>query len=390
MKVAISLLNYRPGRIGGAETYVKGLLGHLPAVREEGDEFIVLGHQGNADQLPTSGVGRVIVARSDLQIVLTRCIEAFTPLHSGFVEKCLASIRPDVVLFPQQSMFPKRLSCPSVLVVHDLQHLFFPRNFSAFDRCFRAAIYPVSMRRADRIVANSQWTRRTIIERCGVCPQKVIAIPIGTSPTRGECKPASANAVEPYLYYPAATYPHKGHQTLFKTIARLRQQCRFPFRLVLSGQKTAYWRKLQELASALGIGEDVVHLGFLNRDELEKVYRQAAAVVFPTEFEGFGIPVLEAVERGKKIICSRLEVFDEIGVPRQFQIDFRDPDQLAAALELPGPTILQKEPLTWDQSARLILSVLRETARLRGASESGSHTGAPPQSLDPAVPRSDP
>jgi glycosyltransferase involved in cell wall biosynthesis len=364
LRIAISLLNYRPGQIGGAETYLKELLAHLSTVKAEEDEIFLLGHQDNARQLRDFGLNLVVLPARDMRVVFARCMEAFTPLRARFVERELSRIEPDVVLFPQQSIFPKRVNCACVLIVHDLQHLYYPRRFSFFDRCFRASIYPFSMRRAERIIAVSEWTRRTIIERCDVAPEKVVAVQTGFSPAAVNSPQTPIAVEEPYLYYPAATYSHKGHKTLLDTYARLRRRGDFPFRLKLSGQQTSNWKKLQKQASALGIGDDVVHLGFLPSHEVVDVYQRASAVVFPSEFEGFGIPVLEAVRLGKKIVCSRLDVFDEIGVPRQFQIDFSDPDQLLAALQLPGPTVLLKEPMTWEQSDRQILSALRETARL--------------------------
>src|SRR5438477_306851 len=77
------------------------------------------------------------------------------------------------------------------------------------------------------------------------------------------------------------------------------------------------------------------------------------------------LPVLEAAGWGKKIVTSRLEVFSEIGVPARFQIDFSDPDQLLAALRLPGPTVLEKRPHGWEECARATLRELRRAAQMR-------------------------
>jgi len=108
---------------------------------------------------------------------------------------------------------------------------------------------------------------------------------------------------------------------------------------------------------------DVVHLGFLPYPETRRVYAGAAAVVFPSRYEGFGIPVLEAaVEFQRKVITSRLPVFDELGVPPERQIDFADPDALLAALRLPGPTVLSRRPSTWEECARRTLEIARAVA----------------------------
>jgi glycosyltransferase involved in cell wall biosynthesis len=167
----------------------------------------------------------------------------------------------------------------------------------------------------------------------------------------------------PYLYYPAATWPHKAHATLFRAYAALRRGGMLAERLVLTGQRTPLWEKvLRPLAVDLGISQDVVHLGFVPFDEVRRLYAGAAAVLFPTTFEGFGLPVLEAVQAGRKVVTSRLAVFDEIGVPRAAQADFDRPDEVMAALAQTGPTRLLREPETWAQAARRTLEALRSAA----------------------------
>jgi glycosyltransferase involved in cell wall biosynthesis len=132
---------------------------------------------------------------------------------------------------------------------------------------------------------------------------------------------------------------------------------------VLTGEQTSHWRTLEKLARALRIREKIIHRGFVPRNEVLRVYAGADAVVFPTRFEGFGLPVLEAVERGKKVIVSRLPIFDELGVPRRWQIDFGRADELVRALSQEGPTLLDKRPWTWEQVAQRTLEILREVAR---------------------------
>ena len=124
--------------------------------------------------------------------------------------------------------------------------------------------------------------------------------------------------------------------------------------------QTRAWPGLARLARELGVADDVVHLGYLPYPEVQRVFAGAEAVVFPSRYEGFGIPVVEAaVEFRKKVVTSRLPVFDELGVPPERQIDFGDPDALLAALRLPGPTILSHPPATWRECAARTLAVMR-------------------------------
>jgi glycosyltransferase involved in cell wall biosynthesis len=359
VRIGLSLLNLRPGLVGGVETYLRALLRELPAL-SGGDGLVVVLDRDLAATLPTPGWERVVYDRPARAVVAERIAEAFTPWRARGAERAVEAMQADVVLFPQQSIFPKRAAPPAVLTAVDLQHLFFPENFPLFDRAFRPAIYPYSARRARKVLAISEFTRRTLIERAGLPPGKVIAVPFGYTPSDAASVRPTDEVAGPYLYYPAATFPHKNHDTLFRTYAALRRRGDLPAKLVLTGLKTGRWRALTALARAEGIAGDVVHLGFRPYAEIRRVFAGAEAIVFPTRFEGFGIPVLEAVEFGKRVVTSRLAVFDEIGVPAEWQIDFTRPDELLAALRRPGPTRLTRQPWTWAGCAARTLEILRQ------------------------------
>lgn len=363
----MSLLSLRPGQVGGAETYVRQLVAHLPAVAEPGDQLVVVLDRDVAGQLQTPGWERLVVPRSAGRVVADRVLEAFTPWRARGIERALAALAADVTLFPQQSIFPRRAPGRTVLTIVDVQHLELPGLIPPFERAFRPAIYPYSMARADHLVAISEFTRRTVIERCGVAPEKVTAIPLGYEPRDASAVVPTDRVAGPYLYYPAASFAHKNHAALIRAYATLRRTGALQARLVLTGMQTPAWRGLARLAADLGVGGDVVHLGFLPFPETRRVYAGAEAIVFPSRYEGFGLPVLEAaVEFRKKVITSRLPVFDELGVPPERQVDFEDPGALLAALRLPGPTVLARRPSTWEECARRTLEVTRATARGAG------------------------
>lgn len=361
MRIAVSLLNFRPGQIGGTETYLRQLVAHLPDQRGA-DSVVVIAARDVTPLVERPGLEMVVVDRSDRQIVAARILEAFTPYRARFVERVFEQVGADVALFPQQSIFPKAFAGRSVLTAHDLQHLFFPQYFALFDRVFRRAIYPYSLRRADRVIAVSEFTRKTLIERCGAPGHKIVTIRHGSTAGAASGSEPPEGIPRPYWYYPAATLPHKNHAALIRSFAELHRRRELDARLVFTGRQTPLWPKLQRLAAQLGVADRLLHLGFVPFRQVRQLYCGAEVVVFPTQFEGFGLPVVEAVEFGKKVIVSRLEVFDEIGVPPQFQIDFDDPEQLRRALALPGPTVLRQPPWSWARVAAETLTVLRETA----------------------------
>jgi len=359
MRFAVSLLALRPGRIGGTETYLRELLREMPAAAG-GDELVVVIGRDVAGELETPGFERVIVDRSAGRIVADRILEAFTAWRARGLERLFDRIGADALLFPQQSIFPKRVRGRAVLTVVDVGYLYYPESLGAFDRTFRPAIYPFSMERAERIIAISEFTKRTIVDHYGVAPSRVVSIPLGFAKSDARSVKPTELVAGPYLYYPAITHPYKNHALLLRTYAALRKSGRLPEKLVLTGARTKAWKDLERLARELGVEADVVHLGYLPRSEVRRVYAGASAVLFPTRFEGFGLPVTEAFEFGKKVVTSRLEIFDELGVPKRFQIDFGDPEELLHALRTEGTTVLEKEPSSWREMATRTLEVLRQ------------------------------
>ena len=360
MRIALSLLSLRPGQVGGAETYVRALVRHMPAVAGE-DELLLVLDRDLDRELDGRGWTKVVIPYGARELVGRRIAEAYTPWRDRASERVLASARPDVTLFPQQSIFPHRAPGVAVLTAVDVQHLVLPGHFGLFDRTFRPRVYPRSLDRAARVIAISEFTLRTLEARCGLAPGKGIAIPLGVErEDLTSTGPLPAGLVAgSFLYCPAATWPHKGHDRLFRVYATLRRGGRVQERLVLTGQRTPLWeRELRPLARRLGIEHDISHLGFVPHAQVAPLMASARAVLFPTRYEGFGLPVIEAAAAGARIVASRLEVFDEIGLPGESQVDFEDPDGVAAALGRPAPTRLLREPLTWGEVARRTVALL--------------------------------
>ncbi|MGQ0634172.1 MAG: glycosyltransferase family 4 protein [Planctomycetaceae bacterium] len=364
MRIVINLLNFRPGRIGGTETYVRELVAHLPELTHE-NETTLLCDRDVAPQFASAGLSLAVVGAGTKAVAAQRFLEAVSPYRALRVERAIARLNADVMLFPQQAMFPKHVECARVLVVHDLYHVQLPENLSSFQRLYRRAIYGWSVAQADSIIAISEFTRKSVIAHYGLGePQRVHTVRHGCRAAERPDEPPAANcATGPaYVYYPAVSHPHKNHLQLLLTVAALRARGEFPYRLVLSGTRTAHWRVLQAEIRRLGLGDIVTHAGFVPFEQVRELYRGARAVVFPSSYEGFGIPVAEAIAHGKSLITSDIEVFRELGVPASCRIDFADPAALSRALQQTGPTVLERALPTWRDTARATLELLRQTA----------------------------
>jgi glycosyltransferase involved in cell wall biosynthesis len=196
-------------------------------------------------------------------------------------------------------------------------------------------------RKAERIITDSNFSRAQIIERLGVPPSKVCAIPCGVS---GEFWPmdqklafrevsAALGIREPYLLYVGSLKRHKNISTLLKAYAQLRQMRDIPQRLLVVGYDAQGKRELAAECAHLGISDRVDFVPYVRQELLPKVYAAADALVMPSRLEGFGLPVLEAMACGAPVICSRAASLPEVGGQAVVYFDPQSPEDLASAVE---------------------------------------------------------
>jgi glycosyltransferase involved in cell wall biosynthesis len=329
-----------------------------PLARDRGAELVLVCRSDNAAEVRATGAEVLEWDVGDRRAIAERVAEAFTPWRSFAAERAFERARADVVLMPQQTAFPKRLRQPYVLVVHDLQHLERPAMLPRFDRSFRPRAFPPALAGATKVITISETVRQLLLARCGVPAEKAFTVRHGAPTIAGRRIVPFQGVGGPFLYYPAATHRHKGHALLLQTFANLLREDGFAhWKLLLSGQRTSEWERIDRLIDELGLRDAVMHLGFMPFEQVLGVYIAADAIVFPSEYEGLGLPVLEAGQVGKRIITSRLPVFEELGVPAARRIDFADVAQLKRALAFPGPA-LERPLRTWEECATETLDVL--------------------------------
>jgi glycosyltransferase involved in cell wall biosynthesis len=341
MRVGLSLLTLVPGEVGGAETSARGLARGLAEVGTL--DYVAF----TPPAAPGAGEGLPEVAVPEYRDART--------VRERFVAMTLAALRPgrlrtrfaglDAVHYPLTIALPT-LDAPSVVTVHDLQHLDHPELFSRAERLWRARTHERSARNADAVVVPSQFVRRRAIELLGLPPERVHAIPWGVDHAR--FRPRDDER-EPFLLYPARPWPHKNHATLFEAFARLREE-RPELRLVLTGGGHE--------GRPVPAGVDV--RGHVSLDELAGLYRRTACLVFPSLYEGFGQPPLEALASGAPVAASNLPAIAEVVGDAAALFDPRDPEDVAAVvsgvLDAPerfaaaGPE--QAARFTWAETAR--------------------------------------
>jgi glycosyltransferase involved in cell wall biosynthesis len=338
--IAISLLTLVPGALGGSETYVHGLLGALeverrvvvPPVARELEGAVVVEEYGTATTVPQR------------LAAMLRAAARPGPLRRHYAG-C------DRVHYPLTIALP-RLDLPSAVTLHDVQHLDLPELFPRAERLFRAAFWHRSVRAAELVIVPSAFVRDRAVDRLGLDPARIRVIHHGIDHAR--FRPGD-EAREPFLLYPAKEWPHKNHARLFEAFALLRAE-RPELRLVLTGSDPGQ------------TPPGVERRGRVPLDELARLYRTAAALVFPSRYEGFGQPPLEAMASGCPVACSDAASLPEVCGDAARLFDPDSPDAIAAAVRdvLDGPEpwrsrgLARAAEFTWERAARQHEAAYRE------------------------------
>jgi glycosyltransferase involved in cell wall biosynthesis len=346
--IGIALLTLVPGELGGSETYARQLLRSLVQVGEL--DYLVLVPPvapDAAEGLPSRVVREYGIARTPRERLFAMSLAR---VRSHRLATSLGKAR--VTHYPLTLCLPVTRT-PSVVTLHDVQHIDLPGLFSRAERAFRAVAWHRSVRGASRVIVPSEFVRDRVGARLGLPSGRVRPIHWGVD--HALFSPGDA-AREPFLLYPARPWEHKNHRRLFAAFALVRRE-RPGLRLVLTGGG--------DLGS---LPEGVEARGLVGLDELSDLYRRAAALVFPSLYEGFGQPLLEAMASGCPVACSNVAALPEIagGAARLF--DPLQPRAMAAAildvLEAPdewvGRGLARSAQFSWAATARAHEAVYRE------------------------------
>jgi glycosyltransferase involved in cell wall biosynthesis len=290
MQVGISLLTLVPRISGGSETYARELVRTLGRVGEHSYRVLLPSIASDVVGLPSEVVEEYRAARS----MPGRIVAMSEGVVRGRrLRRRLSGV--DVVHFPLTVMVPRVSTPPPVVTVLDLQHELLPQFFSSAERAYRRAVYGWSIRRSRLVVTISEHAARAVVERYDVPESRVRPIHLGLD--HAVFSPGDEKRGR-FLVYPARAWPHKNHERLFVAFSELRRT-HPDLELVL----TAY-----EGETPAGVRS----VGHVSRDELASLYRTASGLVFPSLFEGFGQPPLEAMACGCPVASSNAAALPEV------------------------------------------------------------------------------
>jgi glycosyltransferase involved in cell wall biosynthesis len=261
-----------------------------------------------------------------------------------------------------------------------MQHEFFPEFFSREELLYRRNTYQASAEEAVRVIAISQHVKTCLVEKYHLCPQRIDVIHNGFGSEFKVIHDANKlaqikncyNLDKPFLYYPARTWPHKNHKKLLAAVKIMTEKHGFDGDLVLSGTAFEAQGEIMLEASRLGLENCVKNLGQVLYADLPGLFNLARLMVYPSLFEGFGIPLVEAMASGCPVACSDRTSLPEVAGNAAVLFDPTSPEEMADKIwaawsdeELRGQLIergLQRsEDFSWEEMARKTIDVYRKT-----------------------------
>lgn len=350
--VGMPMLNLVPGGMGGTETYAAHLTRQLAALPEVEVSTI----------LPSTGAGsfpwthEIVLDGVRTGLGLRRRLAGIGSALLATRRVRRAVRRMDVVHY----LFTALLPAPSrdqvcAVTLHDVQHLELPQLFTRADHLYRAWFYHRAARRADVVITISEFSKRTIVARLGIPESRVKVASLGVDQHR--FTPNTGDR-EDFLLYPARGWAHKNHARLIKAVAILRQS-RPSLTLVLTGGN---------LATLGDVPEWVDRRGLVSADELAELYHRAAALVYPSLYEGFGLPPLEAMASGCPVAASNAGSIPEVCGDAAVLFDPLEPKLIARGIsealdrssELSARGIEHARGFTWERCRDRHMAIYRE------------------------------
>jgi glycosyltransferase involved in cell wall biosynthesis len=244
--------------------------------------------------------------------------------------------RLDVYFCPFSALWPRPVKLPSVMTLVDIQEVFYPQFFTRHDLYEREYHYPSSTRAADRVITISEFSKSTLVKHHGIAESKVIVAHLCADPAffRTDQMKAATNGPVPFadfVFFPANRWHHKNHDVLFKAVQILKERGR-RVNLVLTGFDVEGGFPAIQKAAEYNISDRVYSAGYVTVSEMAHLYARAEMLVFPSLFEGFGMPPVEAMAVGCPALVSNRTCVPEICGDAAEYFDPSDASGLADAI----------------------------------------------------------
>ena len=366
LRIGVNALYLIPGGVGGTEIYLRGLLAGLAGIDAANQYFIFTNRETGPDLVP----------RQPNFQHLPQPVRAVSRPARIFWEQAalpLAAVRHslDVMLNPGFTA-PLFCPCPQVTVFHDLQHKRHPKHFRRFDLPFLQFFLFWSAHVSRLLLAVSATTAADLLKYYRLPESQVRVTPEGVDPVFFDI--ARRRRPEPFLLSVSTLHPHKNLDGLLRAFARFRRT-HPEFRLVVCGLHGHSTGRLHDLRDSLDLRDAVEFPGWIPREDLHDLFARAWAFLYPSRFEGFGLPLLEALASGIPTACSEIEPLSSIAAGAALEFDPLDTTAMAEAMlritadEALRTRLAEAGPrraaqFSWRQTAEATLAALLAAGRV--------------------------
>lgn len=359
--IAVDMTPVLPdGRNGGAKIFALELLKSLRATNLD-DRFLILTASWNHQHLSvldSGNMSRLCVLKQQnssigqeashpdskipkrLRKMTAYLRERIRPISSG--RPRLRELGVDLLFCPFTAPTFAVPGIPVVSVIYDLQHLAYPHFFTAREISTRRSFLEAVERKVDHVVCISEGVQRSVCDSMDIDPGKTHVVPISVHSRLPRLDPSAVKKVlrilgidrSPYMFYPANFWLHKNHRMLLSAFGMfLSKNEANAIELVFTGTIEDEESELRYAVQRMGLGDRVHFLGYLETDQLAAVWEGCEFLIFPSLYEGFGIPLLEAMYFGKPILCSNLTSIPEVAQDAALYFDPRNPGEIVQCLE---------------------------------------------------------
>ena len=373
MRIGLNLLYMIPREVGGTETYARGLLEGLRRIGTS-HEFVLFLNRESAGWKPAANSGFTSVV----------CPVNAVSRSKRFVYEHLL-LRHEIrkhridLLHSLGYTSPLFLLCPTVVSVHDLNFLAFGNLMTFARRTMLRLAVREAVLRSNRVITISEFSRREILKAYNVAPEKVVVTYLAADKKSPDTVTGQDSRTdggmewmqEPYMVAFSATYPNKNIPRLLEAYGEAKKWHAIPQRLVLIGHP---FRMEDGNRNELVSKGDVVWTGYLEQRTMADVVKKADFMVFPSYYEGFGLPVLEAMAVGLPVVCSSAASLPEVGGDAVIYFDPFSIDDMAAKIsavandaslrnELRKKGTENLKRFSWEKVARETVAIYDELLR---------------------------
>lgn len=357
-------------RSAGVHIYTRELLRHLPSAAPDNEYEAFVG----PGVWPPSGVGAINApVPTERPLIRIAWEQAGFPVQARQAHLGLVHGTVNVI--------PELAPGPTAVTVHDLSFLRHPDRLSTRRRQYLKWVVGRSARRAGHVIAVSRSTRDDLIELAGVPEEKISVIPLGVDPS---FQPAASNPDEsvpldrrPYILHVGTLEPRKNVDVLVRAFARLREATHLPHALALVGARGWSYEPIFQLVNSLGLEDHVRFVDYVDSADLPRWYTDADLFAFPSVYEGFGLPVLEAMACGLPVVTSDSSSLRELAADAALLVEPGSPEALEDAMRriledrslrdrLRAKGLERAAHFSWEvtarETARVYEAVIRGTA----------------------------